>query len=98
MEKFEKKVQASIKEMISLGYKPKILMSMIFETDTITAVKKLLSNTKPAEGFLKLWEMGRLDLSMENIVYSEDWGELFTKKEKKMAKEKLEEYNFIKKE
>jgi len=98
MEKFEKRVQAAIKEMISLGYKPKIFMSMIFESDTVTAVKKLLNSNKISDGFVKLFDKGRLDLSMENIVFSEDWGGLFTPEEKNIAKKRLIEYNFIKDE
>jgi len=95
MEKFEKRVQIAIKEMIELGYKPKAFMSMIFESDTVTAVKKLLNSKKVSEGFIKLWEKGRLDLSMENIVYSENWGDLFTKEEINISEKRLKEYNFI---
>ena len=96
MEEFEKKVQIAIKEMINLGYKPKAFMSMIFESDTVTAVKKLLNNKNISEGFIKLWEKGRLDLSMENIVYSENWGDLFTKEEINISEKRLKEYKFIK--
>ena len=96
MEEFEKRVQIAIKEMINLGYKPKAFMSMIFESDTVTAVKKLLNNKNISEGFIKLWEKGRLDLSMENIVYSENWGDLFTKEEINISEKRLKEYKFIK--
>jgi 5-methylcytosine-specific restriction protein A len=96
MEEFEKRVQVAIKEMIAIGYKPKAFMSMIFESDTITAVKKLLNNKNVSDGYIKLWNKGRLELSMENIVYSGDWGDLFTKEEIEIAEKRLKDYKFLK--
>jgi len=55
MEEFEKRVQIAIKEMIALGYQPKAFMSMIFESDTVTAVKKLLNSKKESEGFINIY-------------------------------------------
>jgi len=95
MEKFEKRVRDAIKEMKRLGYTPRLLLQMIGESNAVAAVKTLLHKKDPPEGFTRLWEMNRLDLSMENIVCSEDWGDLFTSEEKERAKKRLIDYKFL---
>ena len=97
-EKFETRVQSAIIKMKRLGYTPRLFIQMINESDSVTAIKTLLHKRSITDGFTRLWEMKRLDLSMENIVYSEDWGELFTPEEKAIARRRLEEYEFFPKE
>jgi hypothetical protein len=92
---FEKRINNAIREMIGLGYKPTILMSMIVQDGTVNAVKKLINSKKVSDGFTKLWELQRLDLSMENIIQEPEWATLFTDDDRKMAKERLRDYNFL---
>jgi hypothetical protein len=98
MDDFDKKVQSAIKEMIRIGYKPTIFMTMVFENGSVEAVKRLLHSRTLPDGFTTLFEKGRLDLSMENIVYSENWGNLFTEEEISIAKKRLLEYKYLKEE
>jgi hypothetical protein len=46
------------------------------------------------EGFEKLWEKRRLDLSVETLVLNTDFKELFTEEERIIAKTRLAEYGY----
>jgi hypothetical protein len=95
--KFEQRVQKSIKEMIAIGYRPQALITMMMRPEgSVNAVKQLINSEKIPEGFTKLWELKRLDLSMENIIQENEWHELFTEDERNKAKKRLKDYGFIK--
>jgi hypothetical protein len=91
---FEKRVNEAIREMIQLGYKPKAFMTMIVEYNAIDAVKRLVNSDKISDGFVRLWELERLDLSMENIIQENEWNNLFTKEEQEKAKKRLMKYGY----
>ena len=92
---FEQRVQRAIKEMMTLGYKPQAFITMTITEGTVNAVKILINSEKISEGFTKLWELKRLDLSMENIIQENEWHELFTEDERNKAKKRLRDYGFI---
>jgi hypothetical protein len=56
--------------------------------------QKLLATEKPSEGFVVLWEKKRLDLTVEYHILLPEFEELFTPEERKIAKDRLEEYGF----
>ena len=91
---FEKRVQEAIREMLTLGYKPKAFITMMMTEGTVNAVKKLINSEKIPDGFTKLWELKRLDLSMENIIQENEWHELFTDDERNKARKRLKDYGF----
>jgi hypothetical protein len=92
---FEQRVQEAIKKMMTLGYKPQAFITMMITEGTVNAVKKLINSDKISDGFTKLWELKRLDLSMENIIQENEWHELFTEDERNKAKRRLRDYGFI---
>lgn len=91
---FEQRVNKAIKEMMALGYKPKAFMTMIINDETVNAVKKVINSTTPPDGFIKLWELNRLDLSMEAIIQEKEWEDLFTEEERLKAKKRLNDYDY----
>jgi hypothetical protein len=87
---FEKRVKDAIQEMKKLGYTPNILLQMIAEHGMIEAVKRLMVNrSEPPKGFLRLMELGRLDLSMETIILEQEFQDLFTEEERNEASRRL---------
>ena len=46
------------------------------------------------DGFAKLWELGRLDLSVEALVLKDEYKELFSDQEREACRSRLKEYNF----
>jgi hypothetical protein len=89
---FEARVKKAVQEMIALGYSPRVFENMIFELGTVAAVKKLINTSRVTEGFTRLWELNRLDLSMENIIQEAEWKDLFSDAERETAKKRLAEY------
>jgi hypothetical protein len=91
---FDERVRNAIREMIGLGYRPQAFMGMIFQYDTIEAVKRLINSTRVPDGFVRLWELKRLDLSMENIIQEPEGHNLFTDEEREMARKRLAAYEY----
>jgi hypothetical protein len=91
---FDERVRNAVQEMITLGYKPTIFMGMAFQYGTIDAVKMLINNSKVSDGFTRLWELHRLDLSMENIIQENEWNNLFTDEERQKARKRLADYKY----
>lgn len=67
---------------------------MVSEMGGLEAAKQLLSTDAPQYGFTKLWECGRLDISVEYLVLKDEFKSLFTKEELKTAKRRLEDYGY----
>jgi len=91
---FDERVNDSIREMINLGYTPKAFITMVIKDGAINAVKTVISKNNATDGFTKLWKLKRLDLSMKNIILENEWLDLFSDKERKMAKKCLKEYGY----
>ena len=67
-------------------------MQMVHERGGVQTAKDLLATREPSDGFVHLWERGRLDISMEaQIVYDPRWRSLFTPTELAEAKRRLDE-------
>lgn len=75
-----------------LGYKATRFLQMLSKDGPVKTAKKLISKDGGTEGFLKLWESGRLDLSVENLVLNEKYNSLFNDEERKICFERLEKY------
>ena len=91
---FEERVDDSIREMISIGYKPQAFITMRITHGTIIAIKKLINSQEVPSGFTNLWKRKRLDLSMENIIQEDDWKDLFTEEDRLVAKKRLKDYGY----
>lgn len=74
------------------GYRATRFLQMLGEKGGVKTAKKLISKDGGTEGFLKLWQFGRLDLSIEALVQQDEFRELFTDEELEMCKERLEKY------
>lgn len=90
---FEKRVKGAIYEMLWLDYVPTRLIKMINKHGAVEAVKRLMKKPEPPEGFLKLKELNRLDLSMEQLILLEkkDHETLFDEEEFAIAKKRLDD-------
>ena len=58
------------------------------------AAKQLIHTDTPSEGFTTLWELKRLDLSVEAHVIKSEYAELFTDNERQICLERLEAYGY----
>ncbi|UXN03477.1 MULTISPECIES: hypothetical protein [unclassified Bartonella] len=68
------------------NYNPKRFKNLIKEHGGVGTAKNLLGSNKQEEGYIKLLQLGRLDLTMEYfIVNTPQYHSLFTEKELKKA-------------
>ncbi len=60
-------------EAESLGYRPTLFKQMLGAQGGNATVRQLLARGKPSDGFTRLWELGRLDLTVEALVVETKW-------------------------
>ena len=75
-----------------LGCRPTRFLQMVHEHGGVTAAKRLLSGPVAQSGLTTLWELGRLDISMEALVVQEQWQPLFNDAERQAARDRLSAY------
>lgn len=61
----------------ALNYRPALFLQMLGSSGGYQTVSALISQPKPSDGFTKLWEGGRLDLSVEALVTESRWRRCF---------------------
>jgi hypothetical protein len=76
------------------GYRATRFLQMLGEKGGVKTAKELISKDGGTEGFLKLWQFGRLDLSIEALVQQDEFKGLFTDEELRMCKVRLQKYGY----
>lgn len=77
-----------------IGYRPTLFLEMLTRDGGLPAAKKLIGNS-PSEGYTRLWEENRLDLSVEAVVVDNPkWHSLFTEDEIARARARLLKYGY----
>jgi hypothetical protein len=85
---------AATKACVRLGYNPTYTVQMIHGSGPLGACQRVLATAQPSEGFTRLWELHRLDLSMEAIVLRPEFSDLFTAEGQAIARQSLANYGF----
>ena len=76
------------------NYCPTYFLQMVNEMGGVAAAKRLLEGEHISDGLTRLWEEGRLDISMEALILREPWRTLFTEEEVKKAETRLKELGY----
>ncbi len=76
------------------GYRPSYFLQMLDGYGPVDTAIKLVTATKFHEGFTKLWELGRLDLTVEAIILRNPYNRLFNKEVLEKARERLERLDY----
>ena len=74
-------------------YTPTYFIQMVYEQGAVNAAKALLASKEPSEGLFTLWELGRLDLSIEAMALMWKYKCLFAPEELVTAKKRLDDLN-----
>ena len=85
---------AATKACQRLGYNPSYTLQMIPESGPLGTCQRILATAQPSDGFTRLWELGRLDLTIENIALQPQFSDLFTEEEQAVARRRLEELGY----
>lgn len=72
-EEFTNLLRGAVGEAEKLKYRPTTFKRMLDELGGFETVNRVLASGKPSDGFTKLWELGRLDLTCEAIIVETKW-------------------------
>jgi len=76
------------------NYKASYFLQMVSEHGGLEAAKRLIAANKPSNGFTKLWEFKRLDISVEAVALRPEFAPLFSEEEKSLARKRLQVYGY----
>jgi hypothetical protein len=76
------------------NYTPQYFMNMVAHRGGVDAAKHLLRDRDPQAGLTKLWELGALDISMEQVVLDTEFRPLFTREERATARQRLKQMGY----
>lgn len=74
---------------VELRYVPSYFIAMLNERGGYETAIDLIQRPKPSEGFIKLYQLGRLDLTVEALVLEDDWKSLFDEEILNIARTRL---------
>lgn len=93
--KFNEDVLNSIEESKKLGYVPTRFIQMLQrENNSGYDLALKIVNKDSISGLERLWEMGRLDLTMEARIIKPEYNELFSAEIIETCKKKLEKFGY----
>lgn len=75
-----------------VNYVASRFLSMVSEHGGLGAARILLASPDVSDGYTRLWEAGRLDLSVDFHALMPEFAPLFTEEEMRVARERLLAY------
>jgi hypothetical protein len=77
-----------------LRYNPRYFRVMVTQYGALGAARRLLHAPAVSDGFVTLWERGRLDLSVESLALDPRFAHLFTSEELSIARKRLDDFGY----
>jgi len=65
---FEEAIMSDVVECTRLGYYPSDFVRMVNEHGGVETARRLIADDRVPDGFGRLWEMGRLDMTLEACI------------------------------
>ncbi len=96
----EQKLNASLlalykRTLKETKYNATYFLQMLHERGGLATIRTLINRKDPSEGFARLWEIGRLDLTIEAfVVDTQEFHALFTDEELAGARKRLADLNY----
>jgi predicted ATP-grasp superfamily ATP-dependent carboligase len=94
VEDFERDMRDGARRCREFGYNPTYWEKMVSDQGAVGAAKQLLKGSRASDGFTRLWEEGRLDLSVEFYILLPKYADLFAREERVEARRRLELHEF----
>jgi hypothetical protein len=69
-------------------------LQMLHDHRGLGTARILLHASEVSAGYVALWERKRLDLTVEAVILSEEWRQLFSDQEREIARKRLAEYGY----
>lgn len=94
-QEFDTKMREIYQRALSeCGYNASYFIRLVNDRGGVGTAKYLLSADDPQSGFNVLWELGRLDLTVEVQVAKRRFKPLFTEDEVRIARRRLDELGY----
>jgi hypothetical protein len=91
---FERVMRDIFTQATKIGYKPTEFLHMIDRDGPLPTAKRLILSSAPSSGFTRLWELKRLDLTVEALALRKPWRRLFTADELERARQRLKKFEY----
>ena len=79
-----------------VGYRASIFLNMLHEFRGIETARRLIRSPTVSAGYTTLWELGRLDLTVEALIVENlEWHALFSPDEITICRNRLSEYRYV---
>ena len=88
---FEEEMHQVYKNVTKIHRPPTYLLELINDNGGFAAAVILLEKSEPSLTFFTLWELKRLDLSVETLVLKEPWRQLFKQRHLDEAEKRLKD-------
>jgi len=75
-------------------YRATRFIQMVHSDGGLATARRLIASDELSDGLTSLWQCGRLDLTVENLVLQSEWRELFTDAERSRAAQRLRALGF----
>ncbi|PHS24393.1 MAG: hypothetical protein COA85_08385 [Robiginitomaculum sp.] len=77
------------------NYVPSIFFNMLNQYRGVVTAKRLINATNVSDGYTKLYDLKRLDLTVEAVVFENTkWHELFSTEEIEKCRKRLADYRY----
>jgi len=80
------------KALKECGYKASYYRRMLTDYGALGTAQMLIGASQPSDGFTALWELKRLDLTVEFVALNARWSALFTESELATSRQRLLDY------
>ena len=95
--RFGEAMFAIYRETRDICYTPSIFLRMLHEKGALQTARQLINSLQPSDGYTRLWELERRDLSVEAVVHDNtEWHDLFTQNELQRCEKRLTDYGYLK--
>lgn len=72
-----------------INYRPTRMLQQVQLYGGLATARRYLNDSNVTDGFVRLWEADRLDLTVEMLTLREPWRQLFTPEELAAAQHRL---------
>lgn len=99
MEGFDTAMMGIYQHALSeVDYKATIFLRMLHEHRGLETARRLIHSPKVSDGYTSLWELGRLDLTVEALIIdNEKYRPLFSDEEIAICRKRLQDYKYVSK-
>jgi hypothetical protein len=95
----ERRFDLAIREMIQTilsetSYRSSLFMQMVASQGAVSACRQLVRARRPSDGFARLWELKRLDLTAEAHMLRPEFADLFAPEDLDAARKRLRAHGY----